>query len=166
MSGRGGLRRIGDDGWVGLQKVDVAGQVFRALEGRWELSRAIEPGLGTASGAATFTADGPGRLRYREDVELRLATGHVGEAYREYEYVLESGRIRVLLADGVTTMHLLDFAEADGQEQAWSAADVHDCRADQYRGTYRLDERGVLTVDMKVDGPAKDYRIVTEYVRG
>jgi hypothetical protein len=28
-----------------------------------------------------------------------------------------------------------------------------------------MDARGVLTVDMKVDGPAKDYRIVTKYGR-
>nr|WP_269810839.1 DUF6314 family protein [Kineosporia rhizophila] len=131
------------------------------LAGSWRLSRAIEPGLGTATGTATFTPAGPGRMDYREDVELRLANGHVGEAYREYGYVLEDGRIRVLLADG-TTMHLLAFGEQAGQ---WSADDVHDCRADQYRGSYRMAPDGELTVDMKVDGPAKDYRIVTRYRR-
>ena len=152
--------------------MDVAERVFGMLAGGWTLTRAIEPGLGTATGTASFAAAGPGRLLYREDVELRLANGHGGEAYREYEYRLEGGRIRVLLADG-TTMHLLDFSPAHPQPNPrpqphaaiWTAADIHDCRADQYRGTYRLDERGVLTVDMKVDGPAKDYRIVTEYGR-
>ncbi|MCD5313807.1 DUF6314 family protein [Kineosporia babensis] len=145
----------------------IAGRVFATLPGRWVLNRVIEPGLGTATGVATFAEAGSGRLHYREDVELRLATGHVGDAYREYEYVLEpDGRIRVLLADGAT-MHLLSF-DLEGTDPAgpvWSAADVHDCLADQYRGTYRLDQQGVLKVDMKVDGPAKDYRIVTEYRR-
>ena len=143
------------------------------LAGTWILTRALEPDLGTATGIARFTEAGPGRLHYREDVELRLASGHVGEAYREYEYLLEEDRIRVLLADG-TTMHVLVFQPENGRSTAsaqghaagvWTAADVHDCRADQYRGTYRMDARGVLTVDMKVDGPAKDYRIVTEYGR-
>ncbi len=143
----------------------IAERVFAMLPGRWDLSRALEPGLGAASGTATFTESAPGRLHYREDVQLRLANGHVGEAYREYEYELETdGRIRVRLADG-TTMHLLTFDQVRPGSPVWSAADVHDCLADQYRGTYRLDERGVLTVDMKVDGPAKDYRIVTEYRR-
>jgi hypothetical protein len=154
--------------------VDVAERVFEMLAGTWTLTRAIQPGLGTAVGTASFSGAGPGRLHYREDVELRLATGHVGEAYREYEYLLEEDRIRVLLADG-TTMHVLVFqpgqapvspARLPGSPaRAWTAADVHDCRADQYRGTYRMDESGLLTVDMKVDGPAKDYRILTQYHR-
>lgn len=142
--------------------MDAAEQVFGKLAGEWALIRAIEPALGSATGKARFSESGPGRLHYREDVELRLSTGYVGEGYREYDYVLEGDRIRVLLTDG-TTMHLLDFTAT--YDSALTAADIHDCRADQYRGTYRLDERGVLTVEMKVDGPAKDYRIVTEYQR-
>ncbi|GLY30188.1 DUF6314 family protein [Kineosporia sp. NBRC 101731] len=143
--------------------VDVAEQVFGRLPGRWTLSRVMHPDKGTASGSATFTPAGPGRLHYREDVEVRLPGGYVGEAYREYEYVLEQTLIRVLLADG-TTMHLLAFAQEEGGD-VWTAADIHDCRADQYRGTYRMGPGDHLTVDMKVDGPAKDYRIVTEYGR-
>ena len=166
-------------GWNG-QMLDIAERVFGMLAGTWTLTRVLEPALGTATGTASFTEAGLRRLHYREDVELRLATGHVGEAYREYEYLLEGDRIRVLLADG-TTMHVLVFQpegarliapalvneinEVNEVNEVWTAADVHDCRADQYRGTYRMDARGVLTVDMKVDGPAKDYRIVTEYGR-
>jgi hypothetical protein len=134
----------------------TAEQVFAGLAGRWRLTRSIEPGVGTAAGTAVFTPDGPGRLRYREDVELRLATGHVGPAFRENTWVLGPASIQVLLADG-TLMHTLSFGDSR------QASDVHPCRADFYRGTYSFGPAGALTVDMHVTGPGKDYRIHTEY---
>lgn len=132
-------------------------QLFDGLAGRWGLTRSIEPGIGAAEGVAVLLADGPGRLRYREDVTLRLASGHEGPAFREYTYVLEPGGIRVLLADG-TTMHTLALTGPG------PATDVHPCRADEYRGRYAFgtDE---WTVDMHVTGPGKDYRIHTRYER-
>jgi len=147
----------------------IADEVFGLLVGRWRLERGIGPGVGTASGIAVFADGGPGRLNYREDVSLRLATGYTGDAYREYTYLLEADRIRVLLADG-TTMHDLVFASTSapagsGAEPVRTATDDHDCRADRYRGTYRMLGDNVLTVEMDVSGPAKDYRMVTRYER-
>jgi uncharacterized protein DUF6314 len=137
----------------------AAQELFAGLAGRWRLTRSIEPGIGTAQGLAVFTPDGPGRLRYREDVELRLTSGHVGPAYRENTYVLEADGIRVLLADG-TTMHTLPLTGSG------PASDVHPCRADEYRGVYDFEAAGgAWTVDMHVTGPDKDYRMHTRYER-
>lgn len=146
------------------EPVNVAERVFQTLTGTWTLTRVIHPDLGTATGTARFTPMAPGRLHYREDVELHLPSGHVGPAFREYEYVLEDDLIRVLLANG-TTMHLLTFEPETAPEPAapvsspeptlpeptppvhattssrpvvYTAQDIHDCVADQYRGTYRL----------------------------
>jgi hypothetical protein len=144
-----------------------ADAVFRSLAGRWELSRTLEPGLGTASGTATFTPDGADRLHYREDVELRLATGYSGTGYREYRYELEGRRIRVRLADGVT-MHVLDLGGPGGPGASTGspeAGDVHHCRADDYLGVYRFGPGERFSVEMTVTGPAKDYRILTGYHR-
>lgn len=148
----------------------TAQRVFGMLVGDWLLHRRIEPGLGTATGRAVFAAVGAERLDYREDVRVHLSTGFSGDAYRQYTYLLETDRIRVLTADG-NTLHVLAFEATDetpggtADETGWAAVDIHTCRADRYRGTYRMDVGGVLSVDMEVLGPAKDYRILTRYER-
>jgi Family of unknown function (DUF6314) len=136
--------------------------VFAALTGQWRIERRIDPGLGTFTGVARIRPLRTDELHYREDGELRLATGHSGPAHREYVYILDGDAIRVcLVVDGEpgTTVHRLDLA--GGSE----ASDVHLCRADRYLGTYSFAGADRFTVAMRVVGPDKDYEIHTSYRR-
>ncbi len=89
-------------------------QVFQSLIGDWTLSRVLSPDIGTMTGTARFRELEPNLLHYREDGQLELATGHVGQASREYHYCLEDEQIRVCFVEPDTfgrTLHTLRHAD-------------------------------------------------------
>jgi hypothetical protein len=140
--------------------------VFAQLAGEWELRRTMS-GAGSMSGRAVFTPLRPGVLHYREDGRLELASGHVGEAYREYYYLLEHDHIHVTFADAPpgerTFLRLrpLPVAGCAGSQ----AHDTHYCGRDVYTGTYDFESAGRLVVTIAVRGPEKDYVIRTVLTR-
>lgn len=139
-----------------------AATAFSALTGTWTFARAFEPGIGTMTGTADFRPLGRGSLHYREDGRLDLASGHSGDAWREYHYVLDGDTIRVCFAGiGLVdrTLHVLRPGP-DG------ATDVHHCADDTYTGHYAFaDLPDRFTIGMSVTGPAKGYTTLTSYVR-
>jgi hypothetical protein len=136
----------------------VEARVFRCLEGDWRLARTI-PGRGSVAGTAAFRRVGPSVLRYREEGSLELPKRRL-DVWREYDYVLEPGRIRVRLVPSGDTLHLLRLAAESG---SWpvTATDVHVCALDTYDGEYRFESESRITIGMAVRGPAKGFRIST-----
>lgn len=138
--------------------------VLAALAGTWSLRRRICPG-GRLIGRAVFAPAGPGHLHYREDGGLRLETGAVVQAFRDYDYRARAGAVRVDFADGEHPggrFLRLEFAFVDGHLRA---ADRHLCGADIYDACYRLLAPDRFAVRIRVTGPAKDCRIWSVYRR-
>ncbi len=143
-----------------------AAAAFAQLAGEWALRRII-PGVGGMVGRAVFTPLRPGVLHYREDGRLELASGHAGEAYREYYYLLERDHIHVTFADappGERTFLRLRPRPVAGCAGSW-AHDTHYCGRDVYTGTYNFESAGRLVVTIAVHGPEKDYVIRTALTR-
>lgn len=142
-------------------------EVFRSLPGDWRLSRTVGD-QGSMTGVARFRQVEPAVLGYREEGDLRLATGAVLRAACEQRYALEPGGIRItFVRPGIPgrTLHLLRFAlEASGTGAA-TASDAHRCEPDTYTGEYRVEGRNRVTIRMRVRGPSKDYVISTSLDR-
>ncbi len=138
-------------------------RLFQSLIGNWALSRVFGTDLGTMSGTARFHEIEPNVLHYREDGRLQLATGYQGDAYREYNYVLEDEQIRVCFVEPGSfrrTLHILRLAES-----TVTATDTHHCGQDVYTGRYWFEAPDSFTIEMLVRGPRKDYSTYTRYTR-
>ncbi len=141
-------------------------RVFQSLIGDWTLSRTLKPDIGTMTGTARFRELEPNLLHYREDGHLELATGHVGQAYREYHYCLKDEQIHVCFVEPGAfgrVLHTLRLAESP--EKTVEVADVHVCNEDSYAGRYRFEMPDRFTIEMTVLGPTKDYSTYTIYNR-
>jgi hypothetical protein len=129
------------------------------FEGRWRIARQIDDRLagsqGRFEGIVTFAPDGQG-LTCREAGELTFDGQTPYAATRTYLWRQGAEGIEVYFEDG-RFFHLI------GADQAPVAA--HWCDPDDYRVAYDFtlwpDWRAVWTVE----GPRKDYTMVSEYMR-
>ena len=117
------------------------------------------------SGRARFTPLDPDTLHYREDGELVLATGHRGDAWREYHYLRAGDTIRVCFTDAPVGSRTLHTLHVGAGPTGAAVSDVHLCVADTYTGHYRFALPDRFEITMTVRGPAKDYSIHTVYTR-
>src|SRR5262249_36164091 len=116
---------------------------------------------GSVTGMAAFRRVQPSVLLYREQGRLALQEREL-DVWREYDYVLEPGQIRVRLLPSHDTMHVLRLTPA-AESADWPvpATDVHLCALDTYDGEYRFESAERITIGMAVRGPSKAYRIST-----
>lgn len=148
---------------IALATAEIA-TIFKSLEGRWTLDRRIEP-AGHFRGEARFTPHGgPDSLLYREDGVLEQ-DGRQIPGYREFFYRLADDRIEI------------DFAEPHRRGQPYVALSFvregdllvaraeHRCAPDHYRHEMRWQDADQFMTDIRVSGPAKDYRLITRYQR-
>jgi hypothetical protein len=128
--------------------------------GAWRLDREIRTAdgapAGEVAGTATFT-EVDGVLVYHEEGELRLG-GHTGPVTRTLHYrPVGPGRASVHFDHGGF------FHDLDLREGRWTAD--HPCRADRYRGEFRVTGAAHWRQEWTVRGPAKDHVIVTRFSR-
>jgi hypothetical protein len=130
---------------------------LRDFEGRWRIARTIEDrlgGEGRFDGEAVFAAQGA-VLHYRETGELRLGDGPGFQAERSYLWRQAGGRIAVDFADG-RAFHEFDPAAPDAR---------HLCIADDYAVRYDFAGWPDWRAEWTVQGPRKDYTMVSRYRR-
>ena len=124
--------------------------------GRWTVSRRIHDRRGGQEGAfhgiAHFGPDGAG-LRYHEDGMLTLGQGMPLRATRDYLWRVEQGRIVVDHGDG-RPFHAFDPGNPVAE---------HLCGADTYAVDYDFSRWPQWRTVWVVSGPAKDYRMITDY---
>jgi len=137
---------------------------LKAFEGRWHLSRVIEDrraqSQGQFEGSALFApqAGKLGVLEYFETGEMSYAGQPPMAASRAYIWTQGPSGIAVLFDDG-RPFHVI--------EDARRAPDaVHHCDPDLYHVCYDFSQwaAGWRAV-WRVQGPRKDYRMVSEYRR-
>lgn len=136
----------------GLNKVPALAD----FAGPWRLSRRIENCLGKGGhfeGLARFTPDGDA-LVYHEEGILHLG-GAVVRATRGYRWRAGGGGIVVEHADGAP-FHAFDPARPEA---------VHWCAPDRYRVIYDFSGWPQWTAVWTVNGPAKDYTMISRYAR-
>ncbi|HEU0222708.1 MAG TPA: DUF6314 family protein [Paracoccaceae bacterium] len=128
--------------------------------GHWEVDRHIHDldsaWTGRFSGRATFSPV-PGALAYREEGILRLG-GLTMRARRAYRWEFPSeAEVAVYFEDG-RFFHSFDPRQARAEAS-------HYCDPDLYEVTYVFLAPDHWLAEWRVEGPRKDYRMVTHYRR-
>ncbi len=143
--------------------MDVA-DTLAFLVGTWEVHRTVEDhrlgSSGTFAGTASVErspGDACASATYLEVGEVRFGA-HRGPARRVLEL-----RAR---GDGAVLLHFADgrpFVDLDLASGSWHA--THDCGADRYELTTRVQSPTTVEERWRVRGPAKRYDAVTTLVR-
>ena len=141
-----------------MNNIDSAKSRFR---GHWRVDRHIldldSEWLGRFRGEAWFRDD-RGDLIYHEEGMLKFGGLTAIQATREYIWTFPSdNHVKVLFGDGS------DFHDFNPWEQRPFAR--HFCDPDEYDVTYDFRKWPVWRAEWRVEGPKKDYRMVTTYQR-
>lgn len=129
-----------------------------AFEGRWTLSRRIRHKNGREDrldGVAVFERSGP-RLVQLEKGTLSVG-GQVLEAGQRYLWAEADGLIEVSFSDN-RPFHTIPLGDA-------SPRTVHLCPPDRYEVAYDFTRWPRWSATWTVEGPRKDYVMVSEYRR-
>ncbi len=129
------------------------------FQGKWTLFRHIfdldSQWLGKFEGLAELSPDGDG-LEYYEEGHLQFGGLHAIKATRRYFWAFPSPeRVEVSFEDGKPFHFFLpDAARSE---------DTHFCDPDTYDATYDFTNWPIWRVEWRVEGPKKDYRMVSVY---
>ena len=140
--------------------IQAVGDLRAYLSGPWAFLRRLDDRRleqpGSIVGWAAFVPDGAG-LVYREKGRLWFG-GDQGTATRRYRYrFCGPDRAEVVFDDG-RPFHALCLS-------AGRCAVEHICGDDRYRGVFKALGTNALRVRWQVEGPRKDYRLTTDYLR-
>ena len=132
------------------------------FEGDWTISRTIDDRLakqkGSLSGTARFEPGGyEGGMIYREEGTLDFGAGTKMEATRIYLWQPHARGISVHFQDG-KDFHLLELDRFMPDAQ-------HFCSPDMYHVSYDFTAWPKWRAVWRVQGPKKDYRMITDYRR-
>ncbi|WP_184008500.1 DUF6314 family protein [Rubricella aquisinus] len=131
--------------------------------GRWRVHRDITDfasrWTGKFEGEAVFApAQGEDTLLYREEGKLTFAGLRSATATRDYVWRFPAeDRVEVFFADG-RPFHSFDPGQKDTEAD-------HLCAADLYQVRYVFEADEAWRAEWRVEGPMKDYRMVTFYRR-
>ena len=130
------------------------------FRGRWDIRRDIfdldSNWTGRFTGFGLFEPTATG-LAYAEEGELRFAGLPPFRATRGYHYRPDGTEVVVEFEDG-RFFHRFDPAHSGTQATHWCDPDTYDVR-------YVFDWPDRWRAEWRVEGPRKDYRMVTNYSR-
>jgi len=128
--------------------------------GRWSLDRRIEDAasgrLGVLTGEASFRHHAAGELLYEERGTLVMEGLSPLVAERRYRWRRETGNFVAVHFEDGRPFHLIDLAEP-------RPFDRHLCSPDTYEMTYDLTRWPAWECRTRVEGPRKDYRMLSRY---
>jgi hypothetical protein len=140
-----------------------APSIMAQFAGRWRVHRDITDfasrWTGTFEGEAVFAPSKDVQtLLYREEGKLTFAGLRSATATRDYIWRFPTDNlVEVSFADG-RPFHSFDPTQTDTEAD-------HLCAADFYQVRYVFDDGGNWRTEWRVEGPMKDYRMVTFYRR-
>ncbi len=137
----------------------MSAELIARFKGDWTLHRHIfdldSQWLGRFEGDAFMTPRKDG-LYYHEEGMLRFGGLTAMKATRDYMWTFpEPNVVRVLFEDG---RHFHDFDPSQTRPQA-----THYCDPDEYDVTYDFRKWPDWRAEWRVEGPKKDYRMVSMY---
>jgi len=131
------------------------------FKGEWVLNRHIfdldSQWLGKFEGVAIMTPS-ENALHYHEEGKLQFGGLTAMTATRDYTWIFPGkDMVRVMFDDG---RHFHDFDATEKRPQA-----THYCDPDEYDVTYDFRKWPDWRAEWRVEGPKKDYRMVSMYAR-
>lgn len=137
----------------------MSASLIERFKGQWSLNRHIfdldSQWLGRLNGMARLTKTDDG-LHYYEEGKLQFGGLTAMTATREYIWTFpDTNTVRVLFDDG---SHFHDFDPNQDRPQA-----THYCDPDEYDVTYDFRHWPEWRAEWRVEGPKKDYRMVSMY---
>lgn len=129
-----------------------------SLAGGWRVCRDAG-GQGVFRGRAVFSPAAAGLL-YREEGEMRLASGGVFGAYRSYIYREEAGGFSVFFDESPPRLFHAVRLDACGR-----GTGRHLCGRDVYETEYDFSAPHGFSILHRVRGPRKDYEMRALYER-
>jgi hypothetical protein len=128
---------------------------FKCFVGTWNVARIIGKNI-KAFGTAKFSLKNEDVVMYREEIKITV-DDKITEAYQEYLYKYEDGKIFKCFSDG------REFYELIIEEK--NAYGQYLCSEDLYKAFYTFDSPNYFTLNYKIKGPAKDYVIENTFFR-
>ena len=134
-------------------------KLIARFKGDWTLNRHIfdldSQWLGRFEGEAIFTPREDG-LYYHEEGKLQFGGLTAMTATRDYIWTFpKDDTVRIMFEDG---QHFHDFDASEPRPQA-----SHYCDPDEYDVTYDFRNWPNWRAEWRVEGPRKDYRMVSMY---
>jgi hypothetical protein len=151
--------------------LSVSGDLLDYFLGHWQFVRSMRGfdgvSIGVADGRAEFQRQADGRgLHYRESGKLQLASDARPISFsRRFDYHWQDGLIHVSFADGPQAGQAYQHYRYDPLRQALLPEATHVCLKDHYDGDYRLLDQHHFDLQTRIDGPHKDYLLLTHFVR-
>ena len=137
------------------------GPSFSDFIGAWQIEREIVDArarrVARLNGRAVFRLNVDGTLLYSEAGQLQIADQTPVEATRQYIWAVADGKIDVRFEDGAA-FHQIDLG-------VMMPDATHHCDPDLYNVSYDFRTWPEWSASWRVVGPAKDYRMVTQYRR-
>lgn len=139
--------------------------------GSWQFVRSMrsldDVSIGSAAGHAQFRMQEHGRgLHYHESGRLQLATdGREINFSRRFDYHWQDQWMQVSFADGPQAGQAYQRYRYDPLRQALLPEVTHVCLQDHYDGDYRLLDQHHFDLRTRIDGPHKDYLLLTHFIR-
>lgn len=141
--------------------------LFPNFVGSWRLRRRVSNGARFV-GTAQFCEADTGSLTLRETGMLRLEAGQPVQAFRDWQWLHTGPRLLEVRyppqAGGGAYHKVVLCHRRRGKVSEWYGEASHSCGADTYQGFYRLNSRRLL-ICHQVNGPQKDYRMASLYIR-
>ena len=143
---------------------------FDYLIGEWLVERKIIYKLSSsfsavAFGRASIIKKNKNTLNYRELLKVKWANAFISNAHKQYDYVLDNaGKLGLYNYDhdGMSFMFNLGFEPNLGN----IIKGQYQCVQDFYYTTYEIINYDQFVLTFKVNGPKKDYSIVSSFTRG
>lgn len=134
--------------------------IFTQLPGRWSVNR-TSTDSSSFRGEARFQPVDENILDYFEQGILRLQSGYSCEATRGYRYYLEDNKIRIDFANSPSNEGIFIIVEPKQIGEKNIGVGSHLCIADRYDCTFTFQTPTLITLEIEVQGPRKNYSIQT-----
>lgn len=154
-----------------VKMTHMAPDLYAYFIGRWHFTRTMLGSdgmlIGNAEGQAEFVAVQPAcHLHYKESGQLNLAAGQrVVSFSRRFDYQIAGSVVDVAFADGVQAGQLYQRYRYDAVSQVLLPLSTHLCILDRYDTRYALTHAQHFELHTRIEGPHKDVRLHTYFIR-
>jgi len=132
------------------------------FSGRWIVSRTSN-NMPFFEGEAIFTQLGVNFLHYFEEGKVIYPNGFETTSYQNYYFELKGNAFSVFFDE--SKMRLFHHIELKQNGHEYFGAASHLCINDLYDSSYNFIHEDNWSLHHKVQGPRKDYKLVTLYTR-
>lgn len=148
-------------------------EIFKDLEGAWQIQREIED-YGNMEGTASFQKmkndSNLYSYHYQEKGTLQLTAGNQFPVHKEYIYAYKGGEISIHFWNDRREqqgelLHTLSFSQPLEKSWPFHAYGTHICSQDTYKAHYEFMDNNNFKLTYHICGPHKNHAIQTIFSR-